>query len=397
MTEAVPSDQAGTATAAGGTVAAAQWQSRRLFPLLAVVVPAFVAVTILEGVGPDADPLSGAELARLTSALTTDTAPSGTIAIAAVLAVHVCACLAGIVVVAMNLLGESPPPREHARRLSLVGFALAVATLAAIALSGNLAAYKLTFGWLFTFFGSAPVNNVLRMMMWLPIGLGVFGLAMIAAAGNADLGWQRPAAGARDEAYETKLVSLNLRFKQYLYILSLGLVASTVAVSLFLSLPSKMVQGDLWPGRTLLEEKVEQQRVAAATNQPQIETLDVQELKRQVETADLAAKAQSHQLAELTAFRGRLDTFASELSLFWGGVFALTLIAAIGLPIIGLQRQAQIYLERIHGEAAALAASKRLGEAGLLAQGFDKLKLLVALLAPLATGSLAGFVQSAAP
>jgi hypothetical protein len=372
------------------------WKPSLLLPLLALVLPVIVAVLILQAVGPGEGPLAGEELARLKSGLSAQAYLPGRIAIAAVLAIHFCLCLGAITLTLDNLLGHSPPPARHATWLCGVGLALATAVIVAVfCSSGPLAAYSLTFGWLFVFFGSVPMEGGLRAMIWIPVTMGTVALALIAAAANADLGWRADPPNVRNQAYETRLLGVNSRLKQYLYILSIGLVACTVAVSLFLSLPAKVAQGDLWPGRTLLEEKAAQERAPPPpTTEASAEVIDVAKLKPRIELVELAAKEQAHQQAELAVYRAKVEAFANEMSVFWGAVFAMTLVAAIGIPIMRLQRRTQHYLDSL-GESEA--ATKRLNEAGLLGHGLDKLKLFAALLAPLATGSLAGFVQAAIP
>jgi hypothetical protein len=60
-----------------------------------------------------------------------------------------------------------------------------------------------------------------------------------------------------------------------------------------------------------------------------------------------------------------------------------------------LQRKVRIYAENARDAAALEAAQKRLGDNGLLSGGLDQVKLLGAVIAPLASGPIAGFVQLA--
>jgi hypothetical protein len=101
------------------------------------------------------------------------------------------------------------------------------------------------------------------------------------------------------------------------------------------------------------------------------------------------------QAAELGLLRTKIDEFAGELSIFWGAVFTLILLAAGAVPLLLLQQKVRRYAENARDAVALEAAQKRLGENGLLSGGMDQVKLIGAVIAPLASGPISSFVQLA--
>lgn len=132
------------------------------------------------------------------------------------------------------------------------------------------------------------------------------------------------------------------RIKRCLYALAVVLVTSTVAASIFFHLPSQMLAG---------------------------------------RSADIA-KRYSH--------------FAGELSIFWGAVYTLTLIAAVGVPLLLVQHKLRLYLDGLKPPDAAVAVHNRLAGMGVTGKAAEQFKLILTMLAPLATGPVANFLQSAA-
>jgi hypothetical protein len=74
----------------------------------------------------------------------------------------------------------------------------------------------------------------------------------------------------------------------------------------------------------------------------------------------------------------------------------LTLLVAGAFPLLLLERRVRRYAENSADAAAIAAAEERLSKAGLLSGGLDQVKLLTAVIAPLASGQIANLVQVAA-
>lgn len=315
--------------------------------------PLVLAVLLLQLFGPLDGPLSSHDLATLRNELRTVAFLPGEITFVAVVAAHLFACL-GAICIAAGLLRRTPRSAPFARTGMAVAavFTLALPATAAV-LPGN--AVALSYGAFRHFFIATeaaphfvrPVASIgptpLDLAVLLPTAFGIVAVALMAAAAHAQLQLFRNIIEARGQRQAARIRQVHDRLKRCLYMLGLVLVTSTVAASLFFHLPSRFT----------------------AKN------------------------------AEAAGLLRRFGEFASEISLFWGAVFSLTLAAAVGLPLLLLQERVRRSLEPPPLGTASDEGRQLLTGSGTLAEGREQLKFIAALLAPLAAGPMANFINSA--
>jgi hypothetical protein len=369
-----------------------RWQG-----LLALtLVPVSLAVLLLQLLGPVGAPVSALELGLLKGALSREPFLAGILSLVAVLSVHLCICLCGLAL-ARSMLART----DEDRSFFWFGIAVGAAVGAVVVLLSfwtqadgrhALTVYRLTYDFFHDLYaGSGAGQSLLRPRLlgvdalgWailIPTLLGIVGVGALTAAAGAELRHLPEPPPLPNELYEVQLETAQGRLKRSLYVLTLGLVASTIAVSLFFHLPAKLSQNGFRGGAPALAWQVgamTDAQIAAATAR-----------------AELVAKAEAVQDGEMKAIRAKLDDFAGELTVYWGAVFTLTLLAAGAVPLLLLERRVRRYAENSADAAAVAAAEDRLGHAGLLSGGLDQVKLVAAVIAPLASGQIATLVQVA--
>jgi hypothetical protein len=315
--------------------------------------PLLVGVLLLQLFRPGV-PLDTASLQRLARSLGPGEYLPGEITFLAVAAIHFFAC-AGAIFVAWSLLRRTPGSARFARH----GVAVAAICIALFPLSlliHGLSADTLTYRVFHRFFvhtGQAPgfvepvlgLATPLELAILLPSAAGILAVALTAAAANAQLPLFAIVVEAKGRAQAARIAQLSERLKKCLYALALVLVTATVDASLFFHLPANLVLPDKSP--------------------------------------DAAALA-------------LFSSFASEISLFWGCIYTLTLAVAVGLPILLLQTRVQRLVEPPFLTPAAAERRRQLSGATLLAAGGEQLKFVTAILSPLVAGPLSSFVQAAA-
>lgn len=364
-----------------------------LFWVLLAVAPLLVAGWLLQLLGPLGGPLSAHDLGRLRGALTTEPFLPGALTLIAVLAVHVCVCLGGIVLAAVilcRIYGGLRPALLVASLGLTLGFDV---LLLGVCAHRSLTVYRMSyFQFIDLYRGTGAEASLLHprvlgldaltISILLPVGLGIIGVALMMAAMLGEVQALGPPPEPEDKPFEAQLQFAYARLKRCLYILSIGLVTSTVAASLFFHLPSKLSTPGLAGGPTMLEARFDR-----------LGSVGVEATLKQ---AELAGRLNTLQTAELSALRAKFDEFAAELSTFWGAVFTLTLIVAAGLPVALLQHKVRLYVEKSGMPSKELAAQGRLETAGVLGGTADQVKLLLALVAPLASGPISNLVQAVA-
>jgi hypothetical protein len=316
-------------------------------------VPLIISLGLLQVFGPFTGPLAGTDLQSLGAVLPNSDFLPGELTFLAVVALHIAIC-AVTTWMAWNLLARTPGSALFARWGIWVSVS-AVAGICLVFLAFPTVAGSLAFGTYAEFFrgtGTAPgfiepfFLNVspLALAIAFPTALGVVAVAMVSAAANAQLQlfydiWRRRGA---DQA--ARLRQLHQRMKQCFYALAVVLVTSTVAASSFFHLPAGFPVAEKTPAAALIK---------------------------------------------------RFSGFASELSLFWGVTFTLTLAAAVGVPLVLLHISIRQSLEPPF--AGAAVQQRRLNvEGGLLSEGREQVKFVLTLLAPLCAGPVTNLLQSVA-
>ena len=317
--------------------------------VVAAVVPVLVGALLLQLMAPLDPPVAVSEIAAAAAG-----APRhlpGLVTLIAVLTVHVCVCLGGI-----GLAAATVRPRAEDRALLRFALLAATAIVAGILIvqSPRVEAYRLSYFYFAEIYAGTAPGGLLRgatleLAMLLPTVLGIYGVAAITAA-SAGLLRAIPAPPPLPErGHEIMLRRVHGRLKRFLYILAIGLVASTLAVSIFFGLPGNLP----------------------------------------------ACRAEDAAKAAASACRA-LDDFAGEMSTFWGAVLSLALFFCGGLPLLILQHKVRCYLETSLDHEPVEEAEKRLTETGLLSDGAEQVKVALTVLAPLASGPVAGTVAGLA-
>ncbi|HEX4738950.1 MAG TPA: hypothetical protein VH331_15470 [Allosphingosinicella sp.] len=373
--------------------------------LLLTVVPVVVGLWLLQWLGPVGRPLSDDEIALFRDALNSNAFLPGILTLVAVLSIHVCVCLCGLGL-AWAMLSRQPPTRPRLGRVG-IGLALLVG-LGLLLLIGvdagrwsGLTIYDVSYGFFDKLYRGTGAGRALLQpgfagidaLGWavlIPTILGIGGVGVVTAAAAGELRAVPEPPPLPDALYEAKLQNVQGRLKRLLYVLTIGLVTSTVAVSLFFHLPSKLTEKSIaWQPPAFSDASDPSgKRLPLATR-------DKEALTASAELADARERVEKLKGAEVDRLRARLDDFAGELSLFWGAIFTLTLLASGAVPLLLLQQKVRHYSENSRDAVALEEAQKRLGDSGLLSGGLDQVKLLGAVVAPLASGPISHFVQVA--
>lgn len=306
--------------------------------ILTTAVPFALALAVLQLLGPKAGPEIGV-------ASQTGGYLPGLIAFCTAALAQFAICIGAIFVFLQVLRGA---PLEI-RRLGLkIGIPFAAFMLLALALMPKFggAAGELTFAYFAaTFANSGPEWLVaagpggaltrLQLAYYLPSALGVLAVVSAAVALSALVkAMPEPDAPEWPAAWQRSHVSA----RQILYLLTLILVLSTFAASLFFHLPVELFHGD-------------------------------------------AKKA--------------MLRFANELSIFWGTVYTLTLVATVTPAVFLLRNRAHKAVRNLTDPEAAKEAKALLESQGLLAGMKQQVELVLALLAPMIAGPLANALQAA--
>lgn len=374
---------------------------KRMAWMAAVPVPVIVAAFLLEGIGLPEGPLSSTELAIFKAAIDAHPFVPGALSLIAVLVVHVCVGLL-VILLARRMIRASQPAWGLALGSTCAGLVTVVAIFWLSCFHWSI--YHISYFVFEDIYRGTPVAgallnprflsfNALSLAVFIPVCLGIVGLTMITAAGYERLRSLDEVPPVRSETFEDELRTANGTLRRCLYLVSTGLVTSTVAASIFFHLPTKLARADFAGGTPALSLTFDaiSQAGAAGVVANRVATKDA------LEAIGLRDKLRAAQQAELAHINAKFDQFAAELSIFWGAVFALTLVAAVGLPLLTLQQKVRDYSDRLTDSAQAKEARARLAETGTLTQsGFDQFKFVLALIAPLATGPIASFVQAAA-
>lgn len=312
--------------------------------MLLAAVPFVVGLLTLQLIAPAAAPHGEAELLALKQASRGRVFLQGTVTYAAAVSCHVVLCLGALAFYGWIVAHAKPATR---RRVLVVGGVMTVVLLPAVLVFANeeVTAFRLTYynyedlfrdtpagGYLLT--QSAVGPTFLSLAANLPTAFGIVTVIAAAGAGHV-LVVAMPTAcepGWKQRLHRTR-DSMRVGF----YLLSAVLVTSTLTASLFLHLPTR-----------LLGEEPD----------------------------------------------GTLASYAGELSIYWGAIFTLTLVATIASPLVHARHRLAAIAEGVTDPDDEREARDWLSQEGLLESFGQQLRLILALLAPLITGPVANFLQS---
>lgn len=327
------------------------------FLILLAGLPLLVAAALLQLLGPHGPPLASAELARLHAVSSAEPFLPGAIGYASISTIHFFVCVS-VIIFALLVLSSEPPSKF----LAGVGIAMAVGValllLGAARFGDSILAYSLSYstfadlyrgtgvgGWfLETRLGSM---TRLGLAMYLPAVLGIFAVALMAAAATGQVEFAYGSPELDEPERERRLCLAHTRIKRCTYALSLVLVTSTVASALFFQLPSKMI----------------------LSGNPKLVSL-------------------------LAASNARIDAYGAEMTMFWGAVYSLTLFAAVGVPLLLVQKRVRDFLEGLNPPERADPVRTRMTQAGVLQGGGEQFKVLIAFAAPLVSAPVTSFLQA---
>jgi hypothetical protein len=320
-----------------------------LAPVLRVwlaAAPLLGAAVLLQLFGPAA-PLGKTDAGRIGALLHGQAFIPGEITFLALALVHLFACGAAISL-AMGMLRRTPGSRSVRRAAAILAF-ICIAAIPASTWFANLAVDLVTYRAFEDFFLSSGIGrpfaegalaSPLQLAIFIPSAAGIAAVCAVAAAANGQLTLFPFVLAARGKDQAERIAQLYGRLKRCLYALGIVLVTSTVTASLFFHLPAGLKVDPKAPEAALI---------------------------------------------------GRFADFASEVAIFWGCAYSLTLALAVGLPVILFQNRVRRLAEppflAPESERASLARS------GMISDGVEQLKFVTALLAPLAAGPISNFVQ----
>ena len=353
--------------------------------VLFAAAPLLAATGLLQVLGPLQGPVGQRELETLTAAVSKHQFLPGAMTYVALTTIHLFTCLVSIAFAWLVLRSSS-----HWRRFAGLGIGMAAFLLLLIVglawRSGqSVAAFRLsylTFVDLYRNTGAEPSLlyprvgplTPLSIAAFFPTALGIASVALTAAAATSQLAqvFRRSFQTAEEE--EAQLCLVHSRIKRCAYLLSLVLVTSTVSAALFFQMPSKLY----------LSEEASGCCTAAMTSAAHVADATAEATARD---ADIARKR-----VELT--RKRVEAFGAELTTFWGAVYTLTLMAAVGVPLLLVQKHLRDFLEQLKPPERAEETRRRLAETGVLAGGGEQAKTLIAFVAPLVSAPVMSFLQA---
>ncbi len=323
-----------------------------LWPMLPPVVPLLGAAVILQfldppNLSPDAfaEPfLAGVKAKELFARHL-----GGRMTYSAVVFFHVVVCL-GAMAYYWDRLRETPKTVKQSAYMAIVIEAtLVLGALIGLSTAG-LAGYKLTYFHIRELIAGTPVGSdlvapiahmgfsKLSVGAFLPTGFGVISVIMAAGVASAAARKQPEVS----EAEWPQLVRDRLHtLQQSFLILSAVLVTSTLSASLFFHLPTEMFN---FEGNSASKEA--------------------------------------------------LISYARGLSVFWGAIYTLTLIAVFAPPVVVLLHRLRAFARQKLGKESPSEYQEWLADEHLDFSVRKQLANLAALLAPLMAGQIGSLLQS---
>jgi hypothetical protein len=323
-----------------------RWQTPVVasWAMLLPLGPLAIAALVLQLLGPvpEAGPLTEPAVIRAA----TVPLSTGPLIYATAVVIHVVLSLLAISSYAL-IIHDTDRPTDRKVAASCLAAAITVLVLAAfVALADpGIAAYRVTYFDYLQFYAAVPDAYFdgaylgLPHVAWailVPTALGV--VAVMGAAAAADLlstGLPDP----EDPDATRKLRTSRAGVRRVLYLLSIVLVTSTLAASVFFHLPTGLYGA---------EEEVP----------------------------------------------ARLSHYADTLSVFWGAVYTLTLITTVAVPAARLQRRTEAAGGVLAEPGREAEGKETEAEEGIADTLLGQVRLLLALLAPLIAGPVANILQA---
>lgn len=310
--------------------------------IFVTILPLLIALVTLQFLVPETDLHAPAPNGPLPegwwpSQLKPASYSGGFIGYAAAVSVHILIC---IVVIVFNLYHISSCEEGKRRKLLSIAclYLLTLSVLLIVTNHPGLAAYKITFLNFQGLYGgsylSDPLDAIIGLQVIVPT---VFGIAAVifAATGAESLfvDLDRDASALNERAFQAKIAVLKRGFQ----CLSIVLVSTTIAAAVFFHLPARLYKED-------------------------------------------AAKI--------------VTAYADEVTVFWGAIFTLTLIATYAPQLFRLRTLGNRHAQALKLNAGHGGLPEWLSDTALFGNFKNHLATLITLLAPLITGSLSTVIPS---
>lgn len=309
--------------------------------IFVTIVPLLIALVTLQFLVPETDlhaPMPKGPMPEgwWSSQLKPTTYSGGFIGYAAAVSVHILIC---IVVIVFNLYHISNSEAGSQRKLLSIAclYLLTLAILLIVTNHPGLIAYKITFLNFQSFYAGSHLFEALGPMIGLQVIVPtIFGIAAVifAATGAESLfvDLDKDASALNEQAFKAKIAILKRGFQ----CLSIVLVSTTIAAAVFFHLPARLYEED-------------------------------------------AAKI--------------VTAYADEVTIFWGAIFTLTLIATYAPHLFRLRTLGNRHAEALKLNADHSGLPEWLSDTALFGNFKNHLATLITLLAPLITGSLSTVIQ----
>ncbi|TQV71912.1 hypothetical protein [Denitrobaculum tricleocarpae] len=310
-----------------------------IFPwrIFVTIVPLMIALLALQFFVPDTELRATMAESWWQSQLKPAAYSGGFIGYATAVSVHILIC---IVVIAFNLYHIRACEKSSRRRLLSIAIAYLL-LLSGLLIATNhpgLAAYKITFLNFRELYAGSHLFDVLQTMLGVQVIVPtLFGIAAVifAATGAESLfvDFDKEAPKLSEAELKAKIAILKRGFQS----LSIVLVSTTIAAAVFFHLPARLYKED--------GEKI-------------------------------------------------VTAYADEVTIFWGAIFTLTLIATYAPHLFRLRSLSKSYAKALKRSADGSGLPEWLSDTALFGNFKTHLTTLFTLLAPLITGSLSTIIQS---
>ncbi len=261
----------------------------------------------------------------------------GYIGYATAASVHILIC---VVVIVFNLYHIWTCDQAARNRLLVIAtlYFFTLGLLLVLTNHPGLAAYKITFLNIRELYEGTQLFDALKDMLGVHVMVPtIFGVAaVIAAATGAEslfVDFDRETSNLNEQALKQKIAILKRGFQS----LSVVLVSTVIAAAIAFHLPARLYEGD---GEKLI------------------------------------------------------NAYADEVTIFWGAIFTLTLLATYLPQLFRLRELSKRYMKTQERKADESAVPEWLSDTALFGNFKSHLTTLFTLLAPLITGSLSSVIQS---
>lgn len=312
-----------------------------IFPwrVFVTIVPLLIAIAALQFFVPDTELRSTMSEAWWASQMKPAGYHGGFIGYATAASVHILVCITVIAFNLYHLWSCEAPVRRNLILLAL-SYAFVVCLFMVLTNDPNLAAYKLTYLNIRELYVGTPQADLIlagfSLHVLLPTLFGIVAVAF-AATGAESLftEFDKDAGKLTGEELKAKIAILKRGFQS----LSVVLVSTVIAAAVSFHLPARLYDGD---GAKLI------------------------------------------------------SNYADEVTIFWGAIFTLTLLATYAPHLFRLRNLSRSYAKVLQERQPGAPQPEWLSDTALFGNMRSHIGAVFTLLAPLITGSLGNIIQTVA-